>query len=102
MSDSDDRLKALFALDLPPAQDGFFSTEVMAALACRRFRQDMAAVTLWSLAGALALALLGPVVVPALQAMATGLAPVALEIGATMLLLGWTTGVLKPDLSLRT
>ena len=102
MTHGDMRLKALFAQDSPPERDPIFSAEAAGALARRRFRQDMVVVTGWTLVGTLALALLEPVLMPALQAMATGLAPVALEIGAAALLLGWMMGVLKPDLSLRT
>ena len=42
MTQADDRLKALFALDEPPARDPAFSTAVMEQVMRRRFQEDVA------------------------------------------------------------
>lgn len=73
----DDRLKALFAQDLPPARDAHFSAAVSERLVRRRWLQDMALLAGLSVLGALALWALWPVLHPALTAVSDRLAPAA-------------------------
>lgn len=101
MTTPDDRLAALFAQDLPPARDPVFSARVLEAAARRRFLRDLGAAALASLGGAALLAMLGPVLAPAARALAQGLAPAALALGAAALIVGFSTGRLRADLSLR-
>ena len=55
MTDADDRLKALFAQDEPPARDAAFSAAVMAEVVRRRFIVDMALLATATTAGAFVL-----------------------------------------------
>ncbi|MCR5880275.1 hypothetical protein [Phenylobacterium sp. J367] len=75
MDEAEDRLKALFALDEPPARDVVFSAEVMARVLRREFRIEVATVGAASLVGAAALWAVWPVLQPALVAISHGLAP---------------------------
>lgn len=75
MDEADDKLKALFALDEPPARDPAFSAEVMARVLRREFQMDVAVVGGASLLGAAALWAAWPVLQPALITVSQGLAP---------------------------
>ena len=77
MTPHDDRLKALFALDEPPARDPAFSAAVVERLARRRCLQDMAFLAGLSALGGMALWALWPVLHPALTAVSHQLAPAA-------------------------
>jgi len=90
MTQADDRLKALFAPDEPPARDPAFSTAVMEELARRRFVGDVALAAAVAVAGGFALWLVWPILQPAMPALARGLAPLGacatLAVAAVMLL----------------
>jgi hypothetical protein len=92
MTQADDRLKALFAEDLPPARDPVFSTVVMEQVMRRRFREDVAMLSGVSVVGAGAMWFVWPTLQTALVAVSQGLAPalgaVALAFCATMILGG--------------
>ncbi|MGZ6015330.1 MAG: hypothetical protein ACXWKM_06255 [Phenylobacterium sp.] len=75
MTQADDRLKALFAQDVPPARDPAFSTAVMEKVMRQRFREDVALLSGVSVIGAGALWLVWPTLQPALVAVSQGLAP---------------------------
>jgi hypothetical protein len=77
MTPHDDRLKALFALDEPPARDPAFATAVVERLAKRRCLQDLAFLGALSAVGALALWAVWPVLQPAVTAVSDSLAPLA-------------------------
>ena len=92
MNQADDRLKALFALDEPPARDPVFSTAVMEQMMRRRFRDEVLLLMGASLIGALALWALWPLLNRVLVAVSQGFAPalgaVALAVSALMILNG--------------
>ena len=92
MTEADHRLKALFALDEPPARDAVFSTAVMEQVMRRRFQEDVALLSAASLAGGGALWVIWPILQPALVAISQGLAPalggLALAACAAMILGG--------------
>lgn len=75
MPAADDRLKALFALDDPPARDPAFSAAVMEQLMRRRFLEDVAFLSVATVAGGVALAILWPVLEPMLVTVSRGFAP---------------------------
>jgi hypothetical protein len=77
MTEADDRLKALFAADEPPARDPAFTAEVMQALARRRFQMDLALLAGATGLGGLVLWALWPVAQPVLVSMSQTLAPAA-------------------------
>lgn len=77
MDPADDRLKALFAADEPPARDPAFSAQVMERLARRCWLQDLAFLGTTSLVGAISLWAAWPVLQPALTALSGQLAPAA-------------------------
>jgi hypothetical protein len=81
MTQADDRLKALFALDEPPARDPAFSTTVMEQVMRQRFREDVAILSGVSVVGGGALWLVWPTLQPALVAVSQGLAPALGAIG---------------------
>jgi hypothetical protein len=89
---NDDRLKALFAYDEPPARDPAFSSAVMEEIMRRRFLADMAMLSGVSALGGMALWALWPSLQPAVVAIAQGLAPAmvagALALGAAVVLSG--------------
>ena len=89
---NDDRLKALFAYDEPPARDSAFSTAVMEELVRRRFLADVAVLSGVSALGGTALWALWPSLQPAVLALAQGLAPAivagALALGAAVVFSG--------------
>jgi hypothetical protein len=74
---ADERLKALFAQDEPPARDVAFSTAVMAEIARRRFLADVALLCGATLIGGMVLWLLWPTLTPVVTELSQGLAPVA-------------------------
>lgn len=92
MTNADDRLRALFAQDEPPARDPVFSTAVAEAIVRRRFLLDMALLTGATAVGGLVLWALWPTIQPMLVNLSTGLAPfagaLALGVGAVILLGG--------------
>ena len=81
MTQADDRLKALFALDEPAARDAAFSTAVMEKVMRQRFREDVAMLSGVSVVGAGALWLVWPTLQTALVAVSQGLAPALGAIG---------------------
>ncbi|WP_293902662.1 hypothetical protein [Phenylobacterium sp.] len=76
-TDADDRMKALFAQDQPPARDPLFSAAVMVRIARRRFQADVAMLACVTGVGGLVLWGLWPTLSPTLIALSQGLAPVA-------------------------
>jgi len=81
MPPADARLKALFALDEPPARDPEFSTRVMERVMRRRFQEEVAWLSVMALAGAAALWILWPVLGPMLVTLSRGFAPALGAIG---------------------
>ena len=75
MTQADEKLKVLFALDEPAARDPIFSTAVMEKVMRRRFQEDVALLSVLSVAGGGALWALWPTLQPALVAVSQGLAP---------------------------
>ena len=75
--DADERLKALFAGDEPPARDPMFSTAVMAEIVRRQFLEDVAKLVGASVIGGMVLWLLWPSLTPVVTSLSQGLAPVA-------------------------
>jgi len=75
MTQADDRLRALFAQDEPPAQDPVFAMSVMEQVMRQRFREDVALLSGVSVIGAGALWLVWPTLQPALVSVSQGLAP---------------------------
>ncbi|MCI3133866.1 hypothetical protein [Phenylobacterium aquaticum] len=97
MPPPDDRLKALFAADLPPARDPVFQAAVFERLARRAFLLDMAGLSAISLVGAALLWVLWPVLAPTLAAVGQGLAPAALALGLVAVLITFSDGrILNP------
>lgn len=88
----DDRLRALFAYDEPPARDPAFSSAVMEQVMRRRFMADMAFLSGVSALGGTALWALWPSLQPVLVTVSQGLAPAmvagALALGAVVVLSG--------------
>jgi len=91
MTDADDRLKALFALDEPPARDPGFTTAVMEEIARREFRADMLQLAGVTALGALVLWALWPVVTPILTTASEALLPAAAGL-ALAAALTWLAG----------
>lgn len=87
MPPPDDRLKALFATDAPPAQDPAFEAVVFERLARREFLLDLALLAAVSFAGAGALWFLWPSIAPVLATVGQGLAPAGLALGLVAVLL---------------
>jgi hypothetical protein len=77
MTPADDHLRALFALDEPPARDPAFATAVIERMARRRCLQDVALLAGLSAVGGAALWGFWPMLQPALTALADQLAPTA-------------------------
>ena len=92
MTQADDRLKALFAEDEPPARDAAFSMAVMERLMRRRFVEDVAILSGVSLVGGAVLWPLWPVLQPTLVQVSQGFAPAlgvaTLALSAVMILGG--------------
>jgi hypothetical protein len=74
---ADDRLKALFAEDEPPARDPVFSTAVMAEIARRQFQDDVVLLSGVTLIGGVILWALWPSLTPVVTSLSQGMAPVA-------------------------
>jgi len=92
MIDPDDRLRALFAADLPPARDPAFQAEILAALARRRFLEEMALLAMASLGGAITLAVLWPVLGASLASISQALTPAAIALAVAVSILGLAWG----------
>lgn len=75
MTQADDRLRALFAAEQPPARDPAFCADTMARVARRRFQQDLALLGLTGLVAATILWAVWPVIAPALRVLSQGLVP---------------------------
>jgi len=97
----DDRLKALFAQDEPPARDPVFSAAVGERLVRRRWLQDMALLAGLSVLGAITLWAMWPVLQPALTAVSDRLAPaawaLALAFSAVAILGGFGERAASPE-----
>jgi len=76
MTDAENRLKALFAEDEPPARDPAFAAAVMAEIARQRFLADMGLLAAAATAGGFVLWALWPVLSPMLTTVSQGLVPV--------------------------
>ena len=74
---ADDRLKALFAQDEPPARDPVFSTAVMEQVVRRRFLEDLGLLSGATLFGGVVLWALWPSLTPVVTSLSQGLAQVA-------------------------
>ena len=93
----DDRLAALFAADLPPAQDVAFQAEVLAAMTRRRFAADMLLLTTAATLAGAGLWLVWPAIAPTLEALGQGLAPGLAAVIAAASILALTSGrILSP------
>jgi len=77
MTDADDRLKALFAADEPPARDPVFSAAVLARIERRRFIEDVAMLSGVTGLGGVMLWALWPSLSPLITSVSETLAPVA-------------------------
>jgi hypothetical protein len=92
MDEADDRLRALFAQDLPPPRDPEFSAAVMEHLMRRRFQWELALLAGATVLVGLAVWALWPALQPLLVSLSEGLAPVAailaLVAGAVLMLGG--------------
>jgi hypothetical protein len=92
MTQADDRLKALFALDEPPARDAVFSTVVMEQVMRQRLREEVALLCAVSVVAAGVLWLVWPTLQPALVAVSQWMAPavgaVAIAFCATLFIGG--------------
>jgi len=75
MTQADDRLKALFALDQPPAPDPAFSAAVMENVMRQRLRDEVAMLCGVSVVFAGVLWLVWPTLQSALVSLSQGLAP---------------------------
>jgi hypothetical protein len=87
MTTSDDRLKALFAADLPPARDPAFQANVLAALVRHRFLGELGLISATSLLGGAALGVLWPTLGPVLARLGQDLAPAAIAMGIAVSIL---------------
>lgn len=89
MTDADDQLKALFAMDEPPARDPAFTTAVMGEIARRRFLMDVAMLSGVTLLGSLVFWAAWPALAPLLTTLGRGLSPVmaCLTLAATAVIL---------------
>lgn len=92
MQTADDRLKALFASDAPPARDPVFASQVFEALARRALLLDLAWLAALCLLGAALLWKTWPHLSAALETAAVGLAPVAVVSSLAGLLVAVTAG----------
>ena len=77
MTQADDRLKALFALDEPPARDMVFQAAVMEQVMRQRLREEVALLCAVSVVAAGVLWLVWPTLQPALVAVSQWMAPAA-------------------------
>ena len=92
MDEADDRLRALFAQDVPPQRDPAFSAAVMEAVMRRRFQRELALLAGVAMLVGLAVWALWPALQPLLVQVSRGFAPVAailaLVAGAVLMLGG--------------
>jgi hypothetical protein len=92
MTQADDRLKALFALDEPPPVDTGFSVAVIEQVMRQRLREELALLSAVSVVAAGVLWLVWPTLLPALVAISQGLFPalgaIAVAFCAAMILGG--------------
>lgn len=77
MTDADERLRALFAEDAPPQRDLAFTADAMAALARRRFLENLVCLAGLASLGGLALWGAWPMIAPLVGVASPALAPVA-------------------------
>lgn len=77
----DDKLKALFAADRPPAPDYLFQTAVAQRIAARRAWATVGALVPWGIAAAAGLWGLQPVIEPLAEGLNQALVPVAGMLG---------------------
>src|SRR4051812_35135400 len=99
MTQADDRLKALFALDEPPARDPAFSAEVMERVMRRRFQEDVAILSGPPVVGGVAFWAVWPALQPVLVMLSQGFAP---ALGAVALgVCAWIVAGGKPGAALR-
>lgn len=82
MTRADDRLKALFAADEPPARDQVFTAAVTERLVRRRCLQDMALLAAMSALGGVVLWGLWPLMEPVVVTLSRDLAPAAVALAA--------------------
>ena len=75
MSQADDRLKVLFALDEPPSPDPAFSSAVVEQVMRQRLREEVALLCAVSVVFAGVLWLVWPTLQSALVSLSQGLAP---------------------------
>ena len=75
MTQADDRLKALFALDEPPPRDAVFAAAVMEQVMRQRLGEELALLCAVSVVAAGVLWLIWPTLHPALVAVSQWLAP---------------------------
>jgi len=73
----DDRLKALFADDEPPARDPMFSAAVMAEIARGQFQDDVLLLSGAAVVGGVILWALWPSLTPVVTSLSQAMAPVA-------------------------
>jgi hypothetical protein len=85
---ADDRLKALFAHDQPPARDPAFSAAVIERMARRRWLQDVGLLAGMSAVGGMALWGFWPLIHPALGQLSGELAPAAVALVVALSTLG--------------
>ena len=90
---TDDRLKALFAEDEPPARDPVFVAAVTERLVRRRWLQDLAFLGGLSALGAIGLWALWPVLQPAVLTVSRDLAPAALGLALAFCLVAMLGGL---------
>ncbi|HYE42102.1 MAG TPA: hypothetical protein VEA15_01810 [Caulobacteraceae bacterium] len=74
---AEERLKAAFALDEPPARDLGFSAAVMERVARRRLQRSLLLLVPPLLAACAVLWALGPLLLPLAEGLGQGLAPAA-------------------------
>jgi hypothetical protein len=79
MTEMDDRLGALFALDEPRVSSPRFVAEVMEEVARRRFHRDLQALCLVTLVAVTFMAVAWPLVRPGLEVLAHALNPVLMS-----------------------
>lgn len=84
MTAADERLRALFAYDEPPARDPAFSAELIERMAHRRWLQDLGFLGVASVMGAAVLWGVWPVAQPVLVMVASQLAPTALGLAVAL------------------
>lgn len=92
MTSADERLRALFAQDEPPARDPAFSAELIERMARHRCLQDVGFLAVLSALGAAVLWGVWPVAQPALVTISSQLAPTALGLAVALSAVAALTG----------